>query len=184
MGVKVHFIANMLLKSKKEHFLSNTENKQNFIDLLSEKMHTDGIRILHAVGDADLLIAKTGIEHTTKGITQVILLCHHAKQCTSGLFYRSEKATTKYPVWNFCLLRQMLGGELCHALPFKHAICGCDTTSRLFCIGKGSDLKRAQNDKLFMQQAQVFCSDASVGDIQKAGENHWCLFMGAPVSIV
>ena len=35
-----------------------------------------------------------------------------------------------------------LGSEVCLLLPFAHALAGCDTTSRLFGIGKGVDLRR------------------------------------------
>ncbi len=39
IGPRVSFVESMPLKSKKEHFLANSENKQQFIDLLKQKMH-------------------------------------------------------------------------------------------------------------------------------------------------
>ena len=48
------------------------------------------------------------------------------------------------------LLKKKLGEETCHVLPFLLVISGCDTTSRLFGIGKSSVIKKATNDKSFL----------------------------------
>jgi len=178
VGPKVLLSANLPLKLKKEHFLANSDNKQNFINLLDGKLQASGIPTLNADGDADLLIAKTGVDYATTGITHVIgedtdvlvLLCHHAKPGTKGLYFRSEKSKARYPVWNILLLREKLGEQVCHLLPFIHALCGCDTTSRLFGIGKGTALKKAQTDELFVKQAEVFCSVQNSEAIREAGE--------------
>ena len=46
----------MLLQSKKEEFLANATNKQNFIHMLSNKYQQHGCETLQAADDADLLI--------------------------------------------------------------------------------------------------------------------------------
>ena len=38
---------------------------------------------------------------------------------------------------------------------FAHAILGCDTTSRVFSIGKGLALKHFRSDKHFITQAEL-----------------------------
>ncbi len=48
-----------------------------------------------------------------------------------------------------------------------HAVLGCDTTSRLFGIGKGTALKSSGH---FREQAKVFNESASSQDIIAAGE--------------
>ena len=49
----------MILQSKKDEFLANVVNKQQFIYLLSEKLQQAGCTTVHATGDADLLIVQT-----------------------------------------------------------------------------------------------------------------------------
>ena len=41
--------------------------------------------------------------------------------------------------------------EVCRLLPFAHALAGCNTTSRLFGIGKGVDLRRLNTALTFKQ---------------------------------
>ena len=62
VGPKVNFVGSMPLKIKKEHFLSNCENKQRFIDMLSSKLQGHGIKTLHVESDADLLIVQTAVD--------------------------------------------------------------------------------------------------------------------------
>ena len=54
IGPEVCFSDNMPCKSKKEIFLSNTGNKQRFIQLISRKLSTNGVKIVQAVADADV----------------------------------------------------------------------------------------------------------------------------------
>ena len=49
----------------------------------------------------------------------------------------------------------MLGPKLCDHLLFVHAISGCDTTSRLFGLGKGVAVKKIENGPVFYNQAKV-----------------------------
>ena len=48
----------LICKLKKDEFLSNEENKQRFINLLSQKLESRGLIIAHSVGDADTLIVQ------------------------------------------------------------------------------------------------------------------------------
>jgi hypothetical protein len=60
-STKIEFRKNTPFKSKKENFLCNNENKQAFINMLSEFLVSNGIRTELAEADADVMIAKTGI---------------------------------------------------------------------------------------------------------------------------
>ncbi len=100
VGPTVLFTGSMTLKSKKEHFLRNTENKQTFIDFLCEQLQASGVRTLNADGDADLLIALTGVECAKRGVTHVywgkILTCLFYSATTHDrgmheLIFRSDK---------------------------------------------------------------------------------------------
>jgi len=50
-------------------------------------------------------------------------------------------------------------------------ISGCDTTSRVYGIGKVAALKKYANSLHFREQAKVFNSPSTVHDIVIAGEN-------------
>ena len=106
---------------------------------------------LHAEEDTDVFTAKTACELATTKLVCVIaedtdilvLLCHHMKENTLRLFILiSEIINLKHPTWDIKLMCNKLGSWLCNFLHFLHAICGCDTTSRLFWIGKGAVFKK------------------------------------------
>ena len=84
-GPSVNFDSDMVLNLKKDVFLSNTANKQRLIKLLREKLQLSGCNIIHAPGDADLMIVQMA-NQSAKSITTVlvgddidllVLLCHH-----------------------------------------------------------------------------------------------------------
>ena len=61
VGAKVLFTDNTSFKSKKGIFQANSDNKQNFIYMLSKQLVEKGCSTIHASGDADVLIVKTTI---------------------------------------------------------------------------------------------------------------------------
>jgi hypothetical protein len=193
VGPKVIFSSNMTLKSKKDHFLANSANKQNFIDMLSKKLQENNVKTLNAVDDADVLIALTGVECAKSGITHVIgedtdilvLLCHFADPGLHKLIYRSDKPgkpdrVGKCIVWDINFLRAEIGDDVARYLPLIHAIGGCDTTSRLFGIGKGVPLRKMQSNSSFMNHAKEFCHTSTKVGIQVSGEKLLvCMYGGS-----
>ena len=84
----------LVLKLKKDVFLRNSANKQQLIKLLGEKLQLSGCNIIHAPGDADLMIVEMAVQ-SAKSITTVlvgddtdllVLLCHHADTSARDLF--------------------------------------------------------------------------------------------------
>ena len=67
-GQKVMFTPTMPLRSKKENFLSNSDHKQNVIELLCETFNANGIDCVNAPADADVMVAKKGIEHARETV--------------------------------------------------------------------------------------------------------------------
>lgn len=60
---------------------------------------------------------------------------------------------------------------MCEHILFIHSILGCDTTSRLFGLGKGLAVKKIEHNVQFQQQAAVFNQPQSEKeDIISAGE--------------
>ena len=98
VGPQVTFVESTPVVSKKEQFLSNGSNKQTFIDMLGRRLELNGCKVLHAEGDADLLIAQTAVESSRTNPTTLIgddtdllvLLCHHADRTSHPLYLRSE----------------------------------------------------------------------------------------------
>ena len=65
----------------------------------------------------------------------------------------------------------IIGLEVCNNILFLHAVLGCDTTSQLYGIGKGTSLKKFKSSKRFQEQAKVFAVEsATLKDISAAGE--------------
>ncbi len=94
---------------------------------------------------------------------------------------KPESGVKKSPrCWNIQLTRNILGTEVCRNILFAHAILGCDTTSRVYGIGKGLALKCVRKDPYFCTQAQVYLDkDATHKDIITAGENAMvCMYKG------
>ena len=98
------------------------------------------------------------------------------------LFFQPEpKAnSTKQRVWNMKVLKEKLGQDVCNNIFFIHAILGCDTTSHLHGIGKGTSLKKFCESHHFCNQAKVFSNtSASNKEVIEAGENALvCLYNG------
>ena len=81
---------------------------------------------------------------------------------------KSEKHNQE-TMWNIQATCATLGNRLCTYLPFLHALCGCDTTSALHGIGKGSVLDLKKSVEL-MQIGECFMSSsASHDEIRDAG---------------
>ncbi|KAL5020678.1 hypothetical protein ScPMuIL_002243, partial [Solemya velum] len=68
--------------------------------------------------------------------------------------------------------KRALGMVVCHFILFVHAVLGCDTTSRVFGLGKGLALKNVKDKQLFREQASVFNQTDQVEkrQIELAGE--------------
>ena len=105
-GTSVNFDGDMVLKLKKDVFLRNSANKQRLIKLLGEKLQLSGCNIIHAPGDADLMMVQMAVQ-SSKSITTVlvgddadllVLLCHHADTSARDLFLipqPKQKSTTR-----------------------------------------------------------------------------------------
>ena len=57
---------------KKENFLSNPKNKQQFLLMLSQALQTMGCIMHHVEGDTDLLIVRTAVGSAQKKTTVLV----------------------------------------------------------------------------------------------------------------
>lgn len=175
---------------KKEVFLANNSNKQQFIDMLSSHLRKTSCQTYHSQGDADLLIVQKAVESSVTRNTVLIgddtdlliLLIYHASTESNDLYFKPEpkKSMKNYRVWNIKAVKQHLGPAVCSHILFMHAILGCDTTSSVYGIGKGVALKKFTISSDFREQAMVFDThSASTTDVVEAGEKALvCLYNG------
>ena len=187
----VTFTEDMKATIKKEQFLANGKNKEQLIQMLRQKLNQNGCSTLQAEGDAEVLIAKTAVKLSETRCTTLVgdetdllvllLFYYDIKNCE--LFFKPEpKPNTRSRTWSIKLSKKILGEELCNSILFLHSFLGCDTTSRVFGIGKGIAVKKFKDSQFLQDQASVFNSvETSVEEIAKAGENALvCLYNGKP----
>ena len=185
--VDVNFTTEMEVTEKKDCFLANQHNKESFISLLMLSMNDDDIQTCRAKGDADVLIVAKAIQSAENQATVVVgedtdllvLLLHHTKPASHNVFFAPSN-TSKHPkIWDIKRTQYKLGTDICDHILFAHAMTGCDSTSRLFGIGKSLAVKKIQNSKHFRDQASVFCKKSGQEAVVQAGERAVaCLYGG------
>ena len=177
----INFTESMPCMLKKDAFLANPKNKQKFINLLGEKLEENRITVRHAPSDADVLIVQTAVEHSANNEIVVIgedtdllvLLLYHAELDKENIYFKSEQKQTavkKGKIWDISKAKRNLGENICKLLPVIHAFSGCDTTSRIFGIGKGTILKKLRSSIEFQEMAAKFIENCDQDTITKAGE--------------
>jgi len=160
----ISFTAETEFSGKKEEFLSRAENKQKLLWLVSDALRKN-CTVVNALGDADVDIVKVAVEtsllHTTTLIGEdtdlLVLLLHYVKPHCKSLNFRSDKTKDDGKVYNINHLQNIIGNEICSQLLFIHAMTGCDTTSRIFSVGKRNAFhKLVKGDTVLRSCANAF----------------------------
>ena len=188
-GPSVVLTPQTVVSLRKKDFLANKANKQRFPSLLGSFLEKAGCSTIHAKTDADVPIVETAVQ-VAKSTTAVlvgddtdllVLLLYHVDMDGHEVFFRPEpKATAKkMRIWNIKRSKETLGMHICANLPFVHAILGCNSTSRLYNIGKPLALKKLQSSRVFTTIAATFMQeDSSNEDIVQSGEVALVLLYG------
>lgn len=164
-SVEVVFDKNSPVIVKKNKFLSNSKNKQRFINILGSYFQERGHSVVHAEGDADTLIVKEALNISQeKPVTVVaddtdiliLLLYHSSKNIVMQSATRSDK------VRDIQAMQRSIGEEACKTLLFVHALTGCDTTSALFGKSKSSAFKSITKSKKLCEWASHFGSSEDI----------------------
>ena len=85
---------------------------------------------------------KKSLQHTTTLIGEdtdlLVLRLYYAQDVNKGLYFRSDKSKShgNFTVYDINRLKEFLGQDICSQLLFIHAVTGCDSTSRIFGVGK------------------------------------------------
>ena len=98
----------------------------------------------------DLLIVQTALKSSLHRETVVIgkdtdvlilLLRHMNPESSSVYLFNEGKNMKPGKLWNIQVIADKLSNDVCKRLFFSHAILGCDTTSRIYGMGKSLGLK-------------------------------------------
>ncbi len=114
-GATVTVASNMTTTMKKDQFLANRKNKQQFIFMLSRELEKNNCKAYHASGDADFLTVQSATTSNTVLVGDntdlIVLLCYHAKLESHDLFICPEpkKNTKKLRIWNIKATKEKLG---------------------------------------------------------------------------
>ena len=136
--------------------MSRDKNKAEMIALISTALIKRGCHIIQSPVDADVDIVKAAVERsrvctcTTTLVGEdtdlLILLLHYTRTDNETLYFRSDtnkqSKDHKDKVYNINLLKETVGDDVCNELLFLHAYTGCDSTSRIFDIGKKSAFQK------------------------------------------
>ena len=87
------------------------------------------------------------------------MLLYYAKGDTIALYFKSDrtKLDGSFKLYDINRLKDILGHDLCSQLLFIHAMTGCDTTSRIFGVGKNSAFQKlVKEDPVLQTCANAF----------------------------
>ena len=159
----INFNAETVFMGRKDEFLSRSCNKQGLINLITKQMKKKGCTVFNTTGDADVEIVKAAVKasehHTTTLVgedTDLLMLLLYYAGDNRGLYFRSDKLRA-HKVYNICEMKKTLGSDLCSQLLFIHAFTGCDSTSRIFSVGKQAAFHKLVNgDSTLKSCADLF----------------------------
>ncbi|KAG1682454.1 Organic cation transporter protein [Nymphon striatum] len=144
---------------------------------------------MNVEGDADYDIVQAAIalsEYKTATLIRedtdlLIFLLHHMDSHKKTLYFRSDKKSKEQRVYNINTLKECLGQQLCSQLLFIHAFTGCDTTSRVFGMGKKPFFQKvAKGDEQLKSCAFAFTKPGQTADTieQHGNQSMVLLFSG------
>ncbi|KAE8740861.1 hypothetical protein FOCC_FOCC013607 [Frankliniella occidentalis] len=174
----------------RDEFLGSSENKAQFLPLLSARLERAGVQVRHADADADYLIVQTALEAGRAGGSVVmvgedtdllVLLAVHANNTDVSMLMPGRQDS---PRRVFCSkkLQEALGPHR-DLLLLLHAFTGCDTTSAPYKRGKHmgfAKLEQLHRKKSpLLQTVSVFNNpSATREEIAAAGEEFFVALYG------
>ena len=189
----VSLTAETEFSGKKEDVLSCEKSKTEIIGLMSTALIKRGCHVIQSSGDADVDIAKATVERSRVCTTTLvgedtdllILLLHYSRTVNKDVYFRSDvrKQSKEDKFVNITQLKRRLGDEMCTELLFCHAYTGCDSTSRIFGIGKKLAFQKLiKSEPVIKSCAREFTlQNKSQHEISELGNKMMVdLFGGAP----
>ena len=165
--------------------MANERNKQQLIDLISDRLRKEGHIVRNADNDADYLIAKTALNYARESndvllfaedCDILVMLVHHydPEMADIGICKlptgkdRQGKRGTIFSVRNIVLT---LDATLKKNILFVHAWSGCDSTSATFNKGKLSIMKLFKINAIVKLSSDFLARNQSKDKVEAAGEH-------------
>lgn len=136
-----------------DRFLSNLDNKANFVNFLSHHLKESGFLIINCPGDADSTIVKTALDIASTSVGYVavvaddtdiaVMLVHHWQNNMCDIYFLQERWDKAWSIKDASLKNENLKQHLL----FVHAWSGCDTVSSVFGKGKIKLVEYMTNEK-------------------------------------
>ena len=135
----------------KTRFLSNVNNKDNFIGFMINTLSPKAsITCLKVNDDCDTLVVKTALDRAAVTDVEImaedtdilIMLIYHSSTVNNNLFF-----TTSSGSYNIKNISSQLNVSERERILFIHSFTGCDTVSAIFGLGKVKILKKICNNR-------------------------------------
>lgn len=163
-------------------FLRHTNNKCQLIHLLMRALGNQGIRSSQGSGDADTDIVRTALDIASAkqrvavaaDDTDILaMLVHHADSCMADIYLVSQVRNRKSGNLRTILIQSVkkcLGPAACKQILVLHSLGGCDTTSSIYGMGKGTVFRKLSS----VSSSDALCAvlqdeKSSVEDVHRAG---------------
>ena len=170
-------------------FLQNDSNKSRFIDMLGRALEEEGCNVKYAETDADTLIVSEAVTlGTERNVVLVgndtdllVLMLHHWNNTTTSAHMIMQNGKTTH-ILDIAETQRQLDQDVLNHVLFAHALGGCDSTSRLFGIGKLTPVRKLKA-LAFKECAEVFKANSTEEDVAKAGQDAIAILYGAQNAI-
>ena len=141
-SLRIDISGEMTVDCNKKLFLSNSENKQQFVSMLGNSHSLAGYNVTMHDNDADVMIVEQTLNLLKNNNVRVIaddtdvfvlLLSKVSKVAQNGIYPKQPKAERLINISSIVGLIQV---EKLKKILFLHVMSGCDTTSFLLGVGK------------------------------------------------
>ena len=175
MSVNLH---NSIGDVTQKSFLSNTNNKDNFIGLLAHALSCNGHNVVRCERNADTSVVSNVLDFACSGMdvsliaadADLLMMLLYMWNDMMGHITMKSEATKKHgeSVRDVGKIAECLG-NIRKYITFSHAFGGCDTTSAIFGLGKLSILRLIGKSDAARQAADVFLKNDSTPENIKEG---------------
>ena len=182
VSVDIQVNDDTMIEVQKKPFLDNSNNKQQFINTLSNHMAEADIDVIHSQCDADYDLALTAYRQAEHHPTIVIaddtytfcLLLHMNKENTHKQVFMQMDQSHK--TVSISTLKEHLNKEFLETLPALHALSGCDSTSRPFGIGTSTVVDKYK--KMILPCKALMSTSSTAEEVIQAGEQALAIIYG------
>ena len=175
-SLRIDISGDITVDCNKKLFLSNSVNKQQFVNMLGNSLSLAGYNVTMHDNDADVMIVEQTLNLLKNNNARVIaddtdvfvlLLSKVSKVAICGIYLKQPKAER---LINISSIVGLIQEEKLKKILLLHAMSGCDTTSLLFGVGKTKLYKKEILEKHEDLSDVFYNSESTISEIISAGE--------------